>query len=529
MKLLACLAGSVVATVGIAPGNATDITVTLRPDPSKLAELERVVVAAASPESATYGTAFTLADLSEYVGATDQDKQAVVAAIQKVADCSASSVQWLSDSRDILVARNCSAAVSLDDVARSHPRIQIAFETQDWSRQPSDAAEAKSASNSPQSAQSTQSQQWTADENRSADPNKCENETNVTPEVMHTLYSVPTQTGPCKANPRGQAVAMDTWTDSAAKDLQTFFRHFAPNMEGQTLAHVYGDVGSSGSGTEDKLDVQWAMSMGQFVPTSFYTQAMQNFTNWLVFVNSMERPPLVHSVSASWQMTALQREQWNVELVKAAARRLTVMVSSGDSGCLCDFFQPDKLTYGLIGSPYVTSVGGTQLKCLSNESHSLEEAWDGSTGGFNPNYATPTWQRSAVLAYLNNTPSSKRPNNSWFNTSARGLPDVALLAQHTVVVDGVVNVGAGTSVSSPAFAGLISLLNNARLSANKTAMGMLGPFMYSNPDAFQDITSGRTGDGNDCPAYQAVPGWDPATGLGSPNFTALLAAAMDLP
>merc|ERR1712070_450450 len=88
----------------------------------------------------------------------------------------------------------------------------------------------------------------------------------------------------------------------------------------------------------------------------------------------------------------------------------------------------------------------------------------------------------------------------------------------------------GTSASSPAFAGLISLINEARLNAGKPAMGFLNPFLYKNEDAFTDVTVGsdKIGrGGQQLPyGYECAPGWDPVTGLGTPLFDKLMKLAM---
>jgi kumamolisin len=52
-------------------------------------------------------------------------------------------------------------------------------------------------------------------------------------------------------------------------------------------------------------------------------------------------------------------------------------------------------------------------------------------------------------------------------------------------------------------------------------VGFLNPLIYAIPKsagAFHDITVGNNGD------YKAAAGWDPCTGLGSPNGANLLAA-----
>jgi tripeptidyl-peptidase-1 len=86
----------------------------------------------------------------------------------------------------------------------------------------------------------------------------------------------------------------------------------------------------------------------------------------------------------------------------------------------------------------------------------------------------------------------------------------------------------GTSATAPAVAGMISLLNTARLANGLGLLGFLNPLLYSDASVYNDITSGHTL----CTAYGALccsqgfyatPGWDAATGWGSINFPAFLA------
>ena len=101
---------------------------------------------------------------------------------------------------------------------------------------------------------------------------------------------------------------------------------------------------------------------------------------------------------------------------------------------------------------------------------------------------------------------------------------------YQVFVNGHPTSVGGTSASTPAFAGMMSLLNDARLQAGKPVMGFLNPFLYKNADAFTDITAGsnKIGRGGESLAYgwNCSTGWDPATGLGTPVFSKLLAAAL---
>lgn len=81
-------------------------------------------------------------------------------------------------------------------------------------------------------------------------------------------------------------------------------------------------------------------------------------------------------------------------------------------------------------------------------------------------------------------------------------------------------------------AGMVALVNSARLAAGKSTLGWLNPALYQTYAAYAiDITEGT----NNCAAnarvccghgYSAMPGWDPVTGLGSVNFAAFKTALM---
>ncbi|KAH8702808.1 Pro-kumamolisin, activation domain-containing protein [Phaeosphaeriaceae sp. PMI808] len=84
----------------------------------------------------------------------------------------------------------------------------------------------------------------------------------------------------------------------------------------------------------------------------------------------------------------------------------------------------------------------------------------------------------------------------------------------------------GTSCSAPTTAGTIQLLNNGRIAAGKKGLGFLNLWLYSTASTgFTDIKSGKiTGCGGQIAGagFSAVTGWDPATGLGTPNYGSLL-------
>jgi len=182
-------------------------------------------------------------------------------------------------------------------------------------------------------------------------------------------------------------------------------------------------------------------------------------------------------------------------------------------------------------SPWVSAVGATRF--VGQKVGGAEMATDqfGSGGGFSDNFAAFKDQAAAVQHYLKTVAPSHLPPAGSFATGGRATPDVAALGEGFQVIanGGVTSVG-GTSASAPAFAGFVSLLNEARLAAGKPAMGYLNPFLYQNAAAFRDVTVGTNaigrGTGPIRYGYPAAPGWDPATGLGTPNFEKLLVAAL---
>ena len=76
---------------------------------------------------------------------------------------------------------------------------------------------------------------------------------------------------------------------------------------------------------------------------------------------------------------------------------------------------------------------------------------------------------------------------------------------------------AGTSAACPTFSAVIGLLNDLRAQTGKPPLGFLNPWIYKNIPAFNDITSGSNpGCGSD--GFSAVKGWDPVTGVGTPDY-----------
>jgi len=85
----------------------------------------------------------------------------------------------------------------------------------------------------------------------------------------------------------------------------------------------------------------------------------------------------------------------------------------------------------------------------------------------------PSYQKATVSAYL---ASASVPPASAFNSTNRAYPDVAALGMGVpMYVDGQLVVAGGTSAAAPEFSGLVSLINDRRLLANKPPLGFINP------------------------------------------------------
>jgi len=254
--------------------------------------------------------------------------------------------------------------------------------------------------------------------------------------------------------------------------------------------------------------------------------------DWVDQVISMDDPPLVHSVSYGndevQQTSDEYMQSCNVQFMTAGSLGLSILFASGDQGVwgrsgVGATFNPDFPA----GSPYVTSVGGTDFSTKS--SIGAESVWSCGGGGFSDAFARPSWQDAEVSAYLTaSAAAGTLPDSGKFNSSGRGYPDIAALGgqvnPYCVAYKGGASFGgvAGTSASCPVAAGIFAQLNNVRLNAGQSALGWLNPFIYSHPECFNDVSDGSQ---NNCNAgttgFSTTAGWDAATGLGSPNFECL--------
>jgi len=210
---------------------------------------------------------------------------------------------------------------------------------------------------------------------------------------------------------------------------------------------------------------------------------------------------------------------------KAAAMGTTIMVASSDKGaydCIFDGDQlPDTLSVNLFASiPSVTAVGGTLVEPSSTGGYGREVAWGepleqwGSGGGLSTIYPRPSWQRGPGV-------------QNQYSNGMRQVPDVSSnadsLSGWDVFTKGMDAPVGGTSSGAPFWAGVAAVIDQYLAQRHVQLIGFANPTLYALAQLpsgipappFHDVTSGTN------LYYDAGPGWDYATGLGTPDVAAL--------
>jgi kumamolisin len=343
-----------------------------------------------------------------------------------------------------------------------------------------------------------------------------------TPPQLAQLYNFPTG-----VDGSGQTIAIiELGGGYSTNDLNTYFGRLdikAPQVSAVSVGSGQNQPGGAADG-EVMLDIEvaGAVAPGARIVVYFAENTDQGFHDAIAAAaHDAVRQPSVLSISwglseDSW--TEQARNAMNAALQDAAAMGVTVTVAAGDDGATDR--EPDNQLHVDFpaSSPFVLACGGTKLTASAG-SISTEEVWNelasgnGATGGgVSRVFGIPEYQQSVGV-----------PQHPQSGFAGRGVPDVAGDADPTtgyvVLVDGQDGVIGGTSAVAPLWAGLVALINQQL----GKPLGFVNPALYQAPSsAFQDIVNGGNG------GYIAGQNWDPCTGLGTPNGTALMNALIGL-
>ncbi len=326
-----------------------------------------------------------------------------------------------------------------------------------------------------------------------------------TPASLACVYGLVTAVTGCNPNtvtkiPVGGArmiAIVDAYNaPNAASDLAKFSMQFGLPPASFQVVYASGvqppyDMGWE---FEESLDVQWAHAMAPEAKIVLVEAAANSFKDLMAAEDvaaKMVNAAGGGEVSNSWGGSEFYGETaYDSHFVKAG---VVFLASAGD--------YPGTSWPGT--SPNVVSAGGTTVRRNpATGNYVAEGPWDSAGGGVSALEPRPSFQ-SKILSMVGNY---------------RGVPDLSFDSNPVTgvwVYDSNVggwNIVGGTSVASPALAGILNLAGSFYTSSNAELTAIYGKIGVAAD--FSDIASGYCGP---YAGYTAGAGWDFCTGVGSSN------------
>jgi subtilase family serine protease len=331
----------------------------------------------------------------------------------------------------------------------------------------------------------------------------------------------------------GQSVAVVSFDTFDPRDITSFDRAAGISGPAVQIVRLNGASKKPGDGQDEvSLDLETIRAIAP--KAQIYNYEAPQSANWSDLINRIVEDGKVQIVSISWGRCEpfadpSAGDPDDIALASAEMSGLSIFVSSGDNGAYDCLDEPAGLAHDFrvaadypSVSPHVIAVGGTYLSLHQDGSYLGEVAWQdplsqgGTGGGLSKVFAKPSWQAGPGVANAQ-------------STGKRQVPDVAGPADPAsgmfVVSDGEGEVVGGTSAATPFWAGSMVLAAQLAAKGGITKLGFLDPVLYavaaahaSDGTLFHDVTAGAN------LLYAAAPGWDYATGWGSPRLDALVPA-----
>jgi len=353
-------------------------------------------------------------------------------------------------------------------------------------------------------------------------------------------------------------------SDIRAFDLCFFGAHHGVHL---SVTNVDGGPGTGPGSAEAALDIESVAGIAPGAHIHVFSgpnmdQPFGPLDTW----NAIAVADDARQVSSSWGVceTAEQVGQPGVQQVEneifqqMAAQGQSVFASAGDDGsddCAGHAISAVASNLSLddpASQPDVVSVGGTTI--LDASDPPSEMVWNNGNfggaggGGISETWAMPSWQtgfavpENAGNEACSNDPSGTAddshladdPTNLPAGTLCRQTPDVSALADpQTGLIfyfAGSWSQVGGTSLATPLWAAMLAEVNaSAACASAPHGVGFVSPLLYqvagsgsaNYASAFNDITVGNNDNLGVGAAldYPAGPGYDLASGLGTPRMT----------
>jgi kumamolisin len=317
-----------------------------------------------------------------------------------------------------------------------------------------------------------------------------------TPQSLRSVYNLPTTGG------TGIIAIVDAYDyPTAENDLNVFSSQFglpACTTSGGCFSKVYATgskpVANCGWAQEAALDIEWAHAMAPGAKIVLVEAASNSFADLFAAVdvatNLIAASNAPGEVSMSWGGSEFSTESSNDSHFTHPG--IVYFGASGDTG---------GATIYPSASPNVVAAGGTSVNRNGSGAFVSETGWSGSGGGPSkyesiPNYQIGVSGASATQRSIPDISFDANPNTGvsvYDSTSCQGLSGWLVFG--------------GTSVASPALAGIVNLTGS--FSSSSVAELTTIYTNRANGADFRDILTGTAGKNS------AAAGYDFVTGVGS--------------
>ena len=330
--------------------------------------------------------------------------------------------------------------------------------------------------------------------------------TSYPPQEVARRYGFPTD-----FDGTGQTVAIiELGGGYQLADLRTYFTDQGLRTPRITSVSVDGAHNTPGQDADGEvcldIEVIGAVAQGARLAVYFGPNTFRGFFDVIAAaVHDRRRKPSV--ISISWGAPEVawspgQMDVFDALFADAAALGITVYCASGDDGSDDRVGDGQKHVDFPAAAPHAVGCGGTTLtdadEVVWNETASGHGA---GGGGVSRHFGLPAYQNASSV-----------PLNPQGNPG-RGVPDVAgdadPLTGYQVRVNGQNMVIGGTSAVSPLWSALTAIANQRN--GHRAGAPHAALYDQSAAGAFRNIVAGNNG------GYQAGPGWDACTGLGTPH------------
>jgi kumamolisin len=338
---------------------------------------------------------------------------------------------------------------------------------------------------------------------------------------------------------QGQTVAIVSFDTFYPSDVVAFDKQFGITGPPVQRIAVGPKITAPGEGSDEvALDIDVLRSVAPQATILNFEAVNGGNIGFADIFDAIVQDGRADIVTVSWgrcdipqAVTVADRTRTLRSLQAATAKGVSIFVASGDWGAFtCWVWNPSDHRQSLFwpsNSPYTIAVGGTRLQVRDDGTYFDEAGWEdylstsGSGGGLSAGDLRPSWQVGPGVENEYSDGHRQTPD-----VSATADPDTGYLVYRTPSGGGTPGwtVIGGTSGAAPFWAGIMLLIRQLAVNEGVGRLGYVNPMLYALAQSnapntiFHDVVRG--GD----LFHHATPGWDFATGLGSPDVTELARA-----